>query len=169
MTVNSNSIPPKKRGKRSKWNDALFRRIIARIEKGALTYDAIKREGIHPSTFYDHLTDDNSDTLKKAQLCGPIHKAEAELYRRGVKGTLKPVFQQARQVGMIREYDTTALIVYLKGNHPEKYRDNAQVSVSNAVHVNNADLVDALKTANETNERLLAQFEARRNRGLIPS
>ncbi len=52
---------------------------------------------------------------------GLIDAAEAELYRRGVIGVVKPVFQGGEKVGQVREFSDTALIFLLKCNR-EKYR-----------------------------------------------
>ena len=122
--------------------------------------DAIYAEGIYHSTFYSNLTPSNSEALKAAQLAGPVHKAESELYRRGVDGYDKPVYQGGCHVGDIREYSDTALIVYLKGNHPTKYRETAPVSVTNTVQVNN--IYAKVEAANEENSRVLSDFLSRR-------
>lgn len=50
---------------------------------------------------------------------------EREAYRRAVEGVNKPVFQQGREVGSIREYSDTLLIFMLKGARPDKYRESA--------------------------------------------
>lgn len=51
---------------------------------------------------------------------------------RAVRGVEKPVFQQGKQVGTIREYSDILLIVLLKARRPEKYRDNATVEHTGA-------------------------------------
>ncbi len=53
--------------------------------------------------------------------------AEAEAYRRAVKGTIKPVFHMGKKVGGIREYSDTLLIFLLKAHRPEKYREPVRV------------------------------------------
>lgn len=50
-------------------------------------------------------------------------RLEQEARRRAVEGTLKPVFYQGEQCGVIREYSDTLLIVLLKGVRPEKYKE----------------------------------------------
>mgnify|MGYP001603041094 FL=1 len=52
-----------------------------------------------------------------------IERAEVELWRRGIDGVEKPVYQGGRLVGTVREYDTTAAIFMMKGAKPEKYRE----------------------------------------------
>lgn len=53
---------------------------------------------------------------------------ETEARRRAVTGTLRPVFYQGAEVGRVREYSDTLLIVLLKGNRPAKYRDVTQTN-----------------------------------------
>jgi hypothetical protein len=55
-----------------------------------------------------------------------VERAEAEMWRRGIEGVEKPVYQGGRMVGTVREYDTTAAIFMLKGAKPEKYRERME-------------------------------------------
>lgn len=48
---------------------------------------------------------------------------EDEAVRRAHEGVLKPVFYKGKASGVIREYSDTLLIVLLKANKPEKYRE----------------------------------------------
>lgn len=77
---------------------------------------------------------------------------EDEAVRRAHEGTLKPVYQGGKKVGVIREYSDTLLIFLLKGRRPEKYKDRAIVE---------HDVTDRLA------ERLEAA--AKRLNGNIPS
>ncbi|MCP4878306.1 MAG: hypothetical protein GY896_22870 [Gammaproteobacteria bacterium] len=53
-----------------------------------------------------------------------VEIAEAALWKRGVKGIDEPLFYQGEMTKhKITKYDTTALIFWLKGNCPQKYRD----------------------------------------------
>ena len=47
---------------------------------------------------------------------------EAEARRRAVTGTPRPVFYKGEEVGQVREYSDTLLIVLLKAEPPKKYR-----------------------------------------------
>ena len=51
---------------------------------------------------------------------------EAEAYRRAVKGIKKPITYQGEIKSYCKEYSDTLLIVLLKANAPEKYRDNVK-------------------------------------------
>jgi hypothetical protein len=48
---------------------------------------------------------------------------EDEAVRRAFEGYLKPVYQGGNKVGTIREFSDTLLVMLLKGNLPEKYKD----------------------------------------------
>jgi len=78
---------------------------------------AAKEAGINRKTYYDWITDDP----EFAELCETareecIELAEAELHRRGL-------------VKDPKTRDTTALIFWLKKNHPRKYGDETRVKV----------------------------------------
>jgi len=53
--------------------------------------------------------------------------AEGEAFRRAVRGVLKPVYQQGKKVGTIREYSDALLALLLKARRPEKFKDKASV------------------------------------------
>ena len=55
-----------------------------------------------------------------------IEIAEAEMYRRAVKGVKKPVFQQGEHVGDVQEYSDTLLIFMLKAHKPKVYRESVK-------------------------------------------
>ncbi len=51
---------------------------------------------------------------------------EREAFRRGVEGWEEPVFYRGEQVGKITKYSDQLLVVLLKGNKPEKYKDRVE-------------------------------------------
>ena len=60
---------------------------------------------------------------------------EAEARRRAMQGTEKPVFYQGEQCGTIREFSDTLLIVLLKANRPQKFRENMKIESDNTTRV----------------------------------
>lgn len=53
-----------------------------------------------------------------------VEIAESALWKRGVKGIDEPLSHQGMLTGhKIKKYDTTALIFWLKGNCPQKYKE----------------------------------------------
>jgi hypothetical protein len=58
---------------------------------------------------------------------------EGEAIRRGVKGTMAPVYQAGKLVGYKREYSDALLTLVLRANRPEKYRDRVDIGVSQVV------------------------------------
>ncbi len=53
-----------------------------------------------------------------------IEIAESALWKRGVKGVIEPVFWRGKKTDhTLTKFDTTALIFWLKGNCPEKYKE----------------------------------------------
>lgn len=61
-------------------------------------------------------------------IAAAVEAMEAEADRRGVEGTLKPVFYQGMECGYIREFSDTLLIFRLKGLRPDKYADRQAVT-----------------------------------------
>ncbi len=53
---------------------------------------------------------------------------EEEARRRAADGTLKPIFYKGEKVATVREYSDTLLIVLLKANRPEKYKERADIT-----------------------------------------
>lgn len=53
-------------------------------------------------------------------------RLEDEMLRRAVDGNEKPVYQQGKLVGHIREYSDTLLIFALKARRPEKFRETTR-------------------------------------------
>jgi hypothetical protein len=64
-----------------------------------------------------------------------LERAEGELWRRGIEGVEKPVYQQGKLVGTVREFDTTAAMFMLRGAMPEKYREKGGPEGSGSVSV----------------------------------
>ena len=56
-----------------------------------------------------------------------IQVAEAECYRRAVKGIERPVFQGGTQVGTVTDYSDSVLMFLLKARRPEVYRERRDV------------------------------------------
>lgn len=98
--------------------------FIAALEKSPNVAAAARKAKISRQHAYAARKDDAGfaaawdEALKLA-----IDNAEGEMWRRAVKGTLKPVFHRGKRCGTIREYSDTLLIFALKAHRPEKYRE----------------------------------------------
>jgi hypothetical protein len=53
---------------------------------------------------------------------------EAEAHRRAVTGTLEPVFYKGAKIASIRRFSDTLLIVLLKANLPDKYKERRDIT-----------------------------------------
>lgn len=60
---------------------------------------------------------------------------EEEARRRALKGTIKPIYQQGKRVGQVREYSDTLMVILLKAHRPEKYKDRSSVEQSGEVTI----------------------------------
>lgn len=84
---------------------------------------------------------------------------EAEARRRAVRGTLRPVFHQGEQCGVIREYSDTLLIFLLKGRKPETYRDNSKVEHSGGIGVEHSGGIAVRRAFDEMEAKYGPQLE----------
>lgn len=76
-------------------------------------YDWLKADAVF-AEFHAEAIDDANDVL------------EGEARRRAVEGVLEPVYQGGKRVGLVRKFSDQLLIVLLKGNKPEKYRERLE-------------------------------------------
>lgn len=90
---------------------------------------AAKAAKVDRSTVYDR---QKSDPAFEAAMVDAQEEAvdllEEEARRRASDGTLKPVFYKGEKVAEVREYSDTLLIVLLKANRPEKYKERADIT-----------------------------------------
>jgi len=99
-------------------------KFLAALQRTGNVSRACKAEGIGRRTAYEWREADAEFAQQWDEAVEDgLDNAEQELYRRAVKGTLKPVFQGGKKVGSIREFSDTCLIFLLKGGRPEKYRE----------------------------------------------
>lgn len=83
-----------------------------------------KHIGMVPRTFYHWRSGDEKfkEEFEKAK-ANVLTMLEDEAFRRAVHGVQKPVYQGGSCVGFVTEYSDTLLIVLLKANDPQKYKD----------------------------------------------
>lgn len=100
------------------------RKFLAALEAGASISTAATAAGVAKCNMYDwrNASPEFREEWDEALETG-TDKLEDELWRRGVEGVDKPVFQGGKQVGVIREYSDTCIIFTAKARRPEKFRD----------------------------------------------
>lgn len=87
--------------------------------------------GVSRTAAYAHKNEDKEfSDLWEESLDMSIDLMEAEARRRAVEGVLEPVFYQGQECGLIRKYSDTLLMFLLKGNKPDKFRDNQHVTLA---------------------------------------
>jgi len=107
---------------------ALF---LAEFGERGIVKHAAKAAGIDRSTAYRWYDEDAEfaaawdDAQEQA-----TDSMEQEAWRRGVEGFEKPVFQGGNEVGRVREYSDTLLVLMLKANRPKKYRDTSSIELT---------------------------------------
>lgn len=150
-------------GRRRSGDDWAPKFLKALAECGVIAY-AAKLAGVNRRTVYRRR---NSDREFAKELRSTIREANDalvyEVFRRGVKGTVKPVYQGGRHVGDIREYSDSLLIFLCKARMPKVFRDNYRVEHSgdakNPIPVNHSGSVN-YDDGSELTPDVLAAFAA---------
>lgn len=98
--------------------------FIRWLEEYASVSRAAKKAKVPRSNIYEWLKVDPEFKTKFDEACElAIAALEDEAVRRAHEGTMKPIYQQGKKVGSVREYSDTLLIVLLKARAPQKYKD----------------------------------------------
>lgn len=146
-------------GRLPKFSEPLFDRVLANINDGQSTYEAIEREGMKPRAFYHNLTrrPELTPRLQAAQLerdriknVQRIETAEQELHRRGVAGWEDPVFDiKGNLCGYKRRFSDACLIFFLKSHKPDTYAERPTTLVKTEVNITQADQREILQSWRE--------------------
>jgi len=111
--------------------DKTRKAFLDAIRRGLSVTGACKAVRIGKATAYEWKADDEAFAAEwEEALEEGTDIFEDEARRRAVEGTDKPVYQNGRKVGTIREYSDTLLIFTLKARRPEKYRENHRVDMT---------------------------------------
>lgn len=149
----------KRSGRRPKFSEALFDRVLANIQDGQPTYEAIERAGMKPRGFYQQIAKrpEFSAKVQAAQLerdriknVQRIETAEKELHRRAVEGWEEPVFDiKGNLCGQKRRFSDACLIFFLKSHKPGTYADKPTTLVKTEVNITQADQREILQSWRE--------------------
>jgi DNA-dependent RNA polymerase auxiliary subunit epsilon len=114
------------------------------LEQYASVTRAAKKAKVPRSNIYEWLKSDADFKSKFDDACElAVAALEDEAVRRAHEGTVRPVYQQGKKVGGVREFSDTLLIVLLKARAPEKYKERSQVDSKNTnFNVNSVELTD---------------------------
>jgi len=106
-------------------------KFLAYLAKYGFVARAARAAGVHRDTARNARKSDAVFAVSwDAALAEYTEALEAEADRRAYTGTLKPVFQGGKKVGVIREFSDTLLIFRLKALKPEVYQDRARHEVT---------------------------------------
>lgn len=112
-------------------------RFLAHLAETANVTAACKKARITRSAAYEWRNlDEEFAKAWEAAVDRGTDALEDEGVRRAFEGTLKPVYQQGRKVGTVREYSDTLLIFMLKGRRPEKFKDRVASEHTGSVTLN---------------------------------
>ena len=98
---------------------------------GGIVGRAATAAGVERTTVYLWLEHDETfaQAFRQAELRS-VEVLEEEARRRAVDGVEKPVYQNGKLVGHVREYSDTLLIFTLKARAPDKYRERFDLRAS---------------------------------------
>ena len=98
--------------------------FLLKLEQTASMTRAAKLSKVPRRTVYDWIDNDEefAKDLEKSKLIA-VEALEDEAVRRAFEGTVRPIYQGGKEVGKIREYSDTLMVMLMKGNLPEKYKE----------------------------------------------
>jgi hypothetical protein len=104
-------------------------RLLSALRRRPVLVAAACDAGVDPATVRRNRRSDPAfDASCRAALRVGFARAEAEGWRRGLDGWLRPVFQGGTKVGSVREYDSKLLMFMLQANL-KRYRSRVDLSV----------------------------------------
>lgn len=93
-----------------------------------------KAAKVEPRTVYGWRETDETFVLRERQARElMVDKLEAEAIRRGARGVQQPVFQAGKHVGFKTEYSDALLVLVLRANRPERYREKVDLNVPSVI------------------------------------
>jgi hypothetical protein len=98
--------------------------FLLQLEATASITRACKLSKVPRRTVYDWIEADADFeiALERSKKIA-VDALEDEAVRRGYEGTVRPVFQGGKEVGKIREYSDSLLMMLMKGGMPDKYKE----------------------------------------------
>lgn len=135
-----------------KFNEQRQLEFLSYLADSGLLTDACSLANITASTVRKYRKrDTNFDNACKLAIERSSDKLEMEARRRALEGIDEPVFYQGDVVGYVRKYSDSLLQFLLRGNRPEKFRENSTtVNNINGVSITNfSDMALALSKQQE--------------------
>lgn len=90
--------------------------------------NSAKKAGIERATVYLWRSDPAFEVLFEHARKQAVSVLEDEAHRRAMVGVDEPVFYKGVPCGAVRKYSDTLLIVLLKANAPDKYRERQEIT-----------------------------------------
>lgn len=90
--------------------------------------NSAKKAGIDRTVIYGWRSDPEFEVLFEHARKQAVSVLEDEAHRRAMVGVDEPVFYKGVPCGAVRKYSDTLLIVLLKANAPDKYRERQEIT-----------------------------------------
>lgn len=139
MSDNNKPLTPQQRsgiGRPTTLTWEVFEAICARVRQTGVKYASCAEFGLtgtHVLKRIKELADQGQPEwleLWEESLELFADRLEAEMARRAIEGSDKPVFYKGEIVGEITEFSDTLAIALARGIRPEKFRDNVKVDAN---------------------------------------
>jgi hypothetical protein len=110
------------------------RKYLDALSKVGTQAAALKAARTARATLWRWREEDLDFTMSERQALDELTDAlEAEAMRRAFRGVQRPVYQQGQLVGYVTEYSDAILMMLLKANRPEKFRERVDLQVNSVV------------------------------------
>lgn len=114
----------KRSGNKFRWTSQLENDLLNCLRNGMSVGDVINSHSVSRSTVYKRIRSDDDWKQRWEDAIEIGNDAvRNEIYRRGMKGVLEPVYHEGRVVGRKRKYSDNLLMFYAKSRMPE-FKDN---------------------------------------------
>jgi hypothetical protein len=104
--------------------------VLAAYEELANVTKACKKAKVPRRTFYSWVNEEDFQKRFEESSKVALGVLEDEAMRRATDGVVKPVYQQGKKVGTVKNYSDTLLIVLLKARAPEKYKERFEGEIT---------------------------------------
>ena len=107
---------------------------LAGVARDGTLTTGCKSARIDPRTVYGWRETDPTFVLRERQAKDALSDAlEAEATRRATRGVQQPVYQAGRLVGYRTEYSDALLVLLLKANRTDRYREKLELQVPQVI------------------------------------
>ncbi len=132
------TIQTKNKAEKNKWLNEF-------IQRGSIAATCKARK-ISRQTFYDWTKQDTEFKRVFEDEARPMTTTllEDEAYRRAMQGVPKGIYYKGCKIATEKEYSDTLLVMLLRANCPQRYKNFVDTTVNGSMNINDVSLTDKL-------------------------